>query len=99
VTATELLEQAHAQGLLLKACGETLSISGPPAAVTALLPALKTEKAGLLALLRAGPPGSIVRTEDAPYRCHACWHYFPEAQLTVVEEALGCGFRCPRCRC
>jgi DNA-directed RNA polymerase subunit RPC12/RpoP len=51
----------------------------------------------LLALLRAGPAGSIMATPEAPYRCHACWRSFPEAQLTVVDEAIGRGFRCPAC--
>ena len=94
---TRLLDKAHARGVILSARGETLVVDGPAAAVNELRPALRAAKAELLALLRAWPFGGLVATPAAPYRCHACWRYFPEAQLTVVQEAIGRGFRCHRC--
>ena len=31
------------------------------------------------------------------FRCAACWRWFPEPALRVVEERIGRGFRCVRC--
>jgi DNA-directed RNA polymerase subunit RPC12/RpoP len=99
--AAELLKQARARGVTLRARGERLVVDGPEAAVHELRPALRAAKTELLALLRAlsrsAPAGDTVRSPAAPYRCHACWRYFPEAQLTVVQETLGRGFRCRNC--
>src|SRR5207248_10494146 len=93
--ATELLDQAHARGVILSARGQTLVVDGPAAAVNELWPALRAAKAELLALLRAWPFAGVVPTPAAPYRCHACCRYFPEAQPTRVQVADRRAFRCP----
>jgi DNA-directed RNA polymerase subunit RPC12/RpoP len=97
VSAAELLGLANARGVILCARGAVLVVEGPEEAVNELRPALRAAKPELLVLLRAWPFGGLVPTSAAPYRCHACWRYFPEAQLTVVQEAIGRGFRCSRC--
>jgi DNA-directed RNA polymerase subunit RPC12/RpoP len=97
MSPAELLGEARARGVILRAQGETLVVDGPEAVVDELRPALRAAKAELLALLRAPPPGSRAPAPAARYRCHACWRTFPEARLTVVKEAIGRGFRCSRC--
>ena len=101
VTADELLDEAGARGVKLRARGNRLALDGPEAAVSELRPALLAAKPALLSLLRARawsiPAPGRVPVPGSPYRCHACWRRFPEVQLTVVDEPLGRGFRCARC--
>jgi hypothetical protein len=101
VSPSRLLEIARTRRVILRVRGDTLTMDGPPAALRALRPALRAAKPELVALLHARawrvPPGDQVPAPGSPYRCHACWRRFPEAQLTVVNEPLGRGFRCVDC--
>ena len=43
------------------------------------------------------PEPAPQREERGSYLCAACWRRFPVAELHVVAECTGMGFRCREC--
>lgn len=48
---------------------------------------------------RTPPPPPTLTEADSPrgYYCGGCWRRFPAAELRIVTERIGCGFRCAEC--
>lgn len=70
MSAAALLARAAREGVTITPAGEALALTGPPAAVQALAPAVREAKAQVLALL--APPPGIRHAQTDRRTCTEC---------------------------
>ena len=95
MNAAELLSVLRRRGVKpwASAAGDTLHLEWDgPELEPELVAECRHHKQDLIAIL-------IEHRRDGPgrYRCAGCWAWFPEVELTVVDERVGKGFRCVDC--
>ena len=101
MTASTLLGRLRKRGVRFTVDGKTLRAEAPRGVLT---PDLREEVGRhrlellrLIALEQEAQQLALDAGSVRGYLCGGCWRRLSEAALRVVQEGVGCGFRCVDC--